>query len=54
MQNKFSFTCETMADAFITSGHFMFTESTGKISVVQHKNTGSSESSVARKWWKFW
>ncbi|NBW36441.1 MAG: hypothetical protein EBR30_15770 [Cytophagia bacterium] len=53
MQNKFSFTCETMADVFIESGHYTF-EIPDKASTIQNTTKTSSESASMKKWWKIW
>lgn len=46
MQNRFSFTCETMHDEFIESGHY---------TVKQEKEASlNTKNELEKKWWKFW
>jgi hypothetical protein len=52
MQNKFSFTCETMDDEFIESGYYIITERTENISTGQSKSMAESKSESRKKWWK--
>jgi hypothetical protein len=54
MQNRFSFTCETMDDEFIESGHYTITERTENTSARQNKSTTESKKGLTKKWWKFW
>jgi hypothetical protein len=54
MQSKFSFTCETMDDEFVESGHYTINDGTKGTSIEQNESKTESKIELTKKWWKFW